>query len=152
MSALRPRYHFSPQVGWINDPNGLIRIDGVYHLFYQANRETLIHGPMHWGHATSIDLANWTEQPIALYPDEDGQCFSGSAVAVGDGTVAQVLGADDGVLLFYTAHRNLPEGGYVEDQAIAVADRRLIRFTKFAGNPVLRTPGPVDFRDRSSTW
>ena len=152
MSHLRPRHHFSPQVGWINDPNGLIRIDGVYHLFYQANRDTLVHGPMHWGHATSNDLANWTEQPIALYPDETGQCFSGSAVAAKEGTVAAALGADDGVLLFYTAHRNLPEGGYVEDQAIAVADRGLTRFSKFSGNPVLPTPGPRDFRDPKVIW
>ncbi len=66
--------------------------------------------------------------------------------------MAPELGAGDGVLLFYTAHRNLPEGGYVEDQAVAVADRGLTRFSKFAGNPVLRTPGPVDFRDPKVIW
>lgn len=152
MGSLRPKYHFAPQVGWINDPNGLIRIDGVYHLFYQANRQTLVHGPMHWGHATSKDLAKWTEQDIALFPDDAGQCFSGSAVAAAEGNVAPSLGADDGVLLFYTAHRNLEDGSYVEDQAIAVADRGLTRFQKFDGNPVLPTPGPRDFRDPKVIW
>ncbi len=146
----RPRYHFSPGAGWINDPNGLIRVDGVYHLFYQANPHGIVHGPMHWGHATSTDLANWTEQPIALHPDVDGQCFSGSAVAAREGNIAPELDAGDGVLLFYTAHRDGKPS--IEDQAIAVADRGLTRFTKFAGNPVLRTSGPVDFRDPKVIW
>jgi len=34
---------------------------------------------MHWGHATSPDLVNWQHQPVALYPDEHGMIFSGSA-------------------------------------------------------------------------
>lgn len=144
-----PRFHFTPASGWINDPNGLIRVDGVYHLFYQANPHGIVHGPMHWGHATTTDLANWTEQPIALYPDADGQCFSGSAVAAREGKVAPELGAD-GVLLFYTAHRDGKPS--IEDQSVAIADRGLTRFQKFAGNPVLPTPGPRDFRDPKVIW
>lgn len=31
----RPRYHFSPKQHWMNDPNGMVYYDGVYHLFYQ---------------------------------------------------------------------------------------------------------------------
>jgi fructan beta-fructosidase len=150
MNPLRPRYHFSPQAGWINDPNGAVRVDGLYHLFYQANPHGLVHGPMHWGHATSVDLANWTEQPIALYPEASGQCFSGSAVAAREGRVAPELAADDAILLFYTAHRD--GSPYVEDQAIAIADRGMTSFHKFAGNPVLPTPGPRDFRDPKVIW
>lgn len=146
----RPRYHFAPQSGWINDPNGLIRIDGVYHLFYQANPHGLVHGPMHWGHATSADLATWQEQPIALYPEASGQCFSGSAVMAHAGNVAPELGAGDGVLLFYTAHRDGKPS--IEDQAVAIADRAMTSFRKFDGNPVLRTAGPVDFRDPKVIW
>jgi fructan beta-fructosidase len=147
---MRPQFHFSPQSGWINDPNGAIRVDGVYHLFYQANPDGIVHGPMHWGHATSTDLANWTEHPIALYPEASGQCFSGSAVLAGDGKVAPEFGAADGVLLFYTAHRDGKPS--IEDQAVAVADRGMTSFTKFAGNPVLPTPGPLDFRDPKVIW
>jgi len=147
---MRPSFHFSPKSGWINDPNGLIRVDGVYHLFYQANPHGLVHGPMHWGHATSTDLATWTEQPIALYPEASGQIFSGSAVAAGEGHVAREFEAGDGVLLFYTAHRDGTPA--VEDQAVAIADRGMTRFRKFAGNPVLPTPGPRDFRDPKVIW
>lgn len=150
MTQLRPRYHFSPKSGWINDPNGAIRVDGVYHLFYQANPHGLVHGPMHWGHATTTDLANWTERPIALYPDASGQCFSGSAIAADEGKVAPEFGVGDGVLLFYTAHRDGRRS--IEDQAVAIADRGMTSFTKFAGNPVLPTPGPVDFRDPKVIW
>ena len=33
----RPRFHFTPERNWMNDPNGMIYHDGEYHLFYQYN-------------------------------------------------------------------------------------------------------------------
>jgi len=31
----RCNYHIAAPLGWINDPNGLIRWRGQYHVFYQ---------------------------------------------------------------------------------------------------------------------
>ena len=76
----RPQIHFSPKAHWMNDPNGMVYNDGIYHLFFQYYPDSTVWGPMHWGHATSTDIIHWQEQPIALYPDSIGYIFSGSAV------------------------------------------------------------------------
>jgi len=76
----RPQFHFTPKESWMNDPNGLVYNDGIYHLFYQYYPDATVWGPMHWGHATSKDMIHWEHKPIVLYPDEKGFIFSGSAV------------------------------------------------------------------------
>ena len=76
----RPQFHFSPKAHWMNDPNGMVYYNGVYHLFYQYYPQATVWGPMHWGHATTKDLFHWEERPIALYPDSLGYIFSGSIV------------------------------------------------------------------------
>lgn len=133
----RPAYHFTPPAGWMNDPNGLVQVGKTYHLFYQFHPFGVDWGPMHWGHATSLDLVRWTHQPIALAPTpggpDAGGCFSGSAVE------------DGGVLsLVYTGH------GAAQVQCLATStDGRT--FAKHPGNPVIGPPPagfpPADFRD-----
>ncbi|MFG2059443.1 GH32 C-terminal domain-containing protein [Micromonospora sp. NPDC048930] len=66
----RPTYHFMPPAHWMNEPHGPIQIDGVHHLFYQANRRGAFWGAIEWGHATSPDLVHWTHLPPALTPDQ----------------------------------------------------------------------------------
>ena len=86
-NSYKPLFHITGEKGWINDPNGVIKFQGKYHVFYQHHPYSNEWGPMHWGHVVSIDLLNWTYEPIALTPgdefDKDG-CFSGSSIVVGN--------------------------------------------------------------------
>ena len=69
--SLRPIVHFTTQRGWINDPNGCIYYDGVYHLYYQhcPGAVEAMWDNNHWGHAWSRDLITWHEaEPILRYP------------------------------------------------------------------------------------
>ena len=94
----RPNIHFTPEKNWNNDPNGLIYIDGIWHLYYQYNPNDVVWGPMHWGHAVSKDLIHWEHLPIALYPDEIGTMYSGSmAYEVNPQRLFCDLGALEGI-------------------------------------------------------
>ena len=144
----RPKVHFTPPAMWINDPNGLVYIDGVYHLFYQYYPEKPVWGPMHWGHAVSTDLMQWEHQPIALYPDELGMIFSGSCVY--DIHNVSGLGAQDKIPLIaiYTSHNNEE---HFQQQSIAYSTDH-IHFEKYENNPVIPNPGLKDFRDPKAFW
>lgn len=79
----RLTYHLMPPVGLLNDPNGFIQVDGVYHLYYQWMPFKTDHGAKFWGHYSSKDLVNWKHEEIALTPSEwyeKNGCYSGSAI------------------------------------------------------------------------
>ena len=76
-----PHLHIRPRWGWLNDPNGLSKVDGTYHVFFQHNPYEPVHGHVHWGHVSSTDLLTWTEHPVALTPQpgspDAAGCWSG---------------------------------------------------------------------------
>ena len=99
----RPSIHFTPQTGWMNDPNGLVYAEGVYHLYFQHNPFDVQWENMSWGHAVSRDLLHWEQKDDVLFPDETGTMFSGSGI-VND---RKMLGLpEDAVIFFYTAAGN----------------------------------------------
>ena len=84
----RPVYHFAPVKNWMNDPNGTVYRNGVYHLFYQYNPAGSEWGNICWAYATGTDLVNWKRKGIVLAPEThkgEQYCFSGCAVPQGDG-------------------------------------------------------------------
>lgn len=140
----RPRFHLTPRVGWMNDPNGFCFYRGEYHLFYQYHPYNTQWGPMHWGHAASTDLLDWTFRPCAMAPDTPADrkgCFSGTALPTPDGRL----------LLMYTGVQEDGNGGVKQLQCLAVGDGT--DFEKDAANPVIREEAlpeggsAVDFRD-----
>ena len=139
----RPRFHLTPRIGWMNDPNGFCWYGGAYHLFYQYHPYDTQWGPMHWGHAVSRDLLHWEYRPCALAPDTgaDGMgCFSGSAVALDDGRL----------MLLYTGVSGTREEP-VQAQCVAIGDGT--DFVKESRNPVIPPDAQpdgfcaADFRD-----
>lgn len=93
-----PTFHIASNGGWINDPNGLCRYDGRWHVFYQLHPYGTQWGPMHWGHVSSTDMLHWRREPIAFAPSLEQErhgVFSGSAV----------IGDDGKPKIYYTGHR-----------------------------------------------
>lgn len=144
----RPGFHFSPPVGWLNDPNGFSFYNGKYHMFYQYHPYSPYWGPMHWGHAVSEDLLHWTMLPAALAPDQcydkDG-CFSGGAVTLEDGRQ----------LLMYTGVERIPQpdGSFKDRQTQCICVGDGLDYVKYENNPVLDVKdipegcSVADFRD-----
>jgi fructan beta-fructosidase len=151
----RPQFHYSPPQQWMNDPNGMVYADRDYHLFFQYNPYANVWGPMHWGHAVSVDLVHWQNLPIALFPDAHGTIFSGSAVLDENNTSGFGSAENPPLVAVFTYHDHLQENlnpvGF-ESQGIAYSLDQGRTWTKYEKNPVLQNPGVHDFRDPKVFW
>ncbi|WP_298645800.1 DUF4980 domain-containing protein [uncultured Proteiniphilum sp.] len=146
----RPQFHFSSRRGWNNDPNGLLYYQGEYHLFYQHNPYEREWGNMHWGHAVSEDLIHWEELPVALYPDEHGTMFSGSAVMDYHHSAGFNKGGEPAMVALYTV-----DNADRQIQCLAYSLDKGRTWTKYAHNPVIDSKekwGSKDTRDPKVFW
>lgn len=137
----RPKFHITGNNGWINDPNGLVKFKGEYHVFFQYYSHNVYWGPMHWGHVVSRDLIDWKRLPIALAPDEqDDGCFSGTAIVW-----------KDKLWLIYTSYKENGGGENIRQLQAVASSEDGINFTKHGiviGEKDLPVGySPCDFRD-----
>ena len=134
--SYRPQFHVSPSRGFMGDPNGPIKFDGRYHLFW-------------WGHLVSDDLVHWEElttNALSGTPNGYGN-WSGSVVVDTANTAGFNTSADTAMIAIYTLNTNATG---VQQQALSVSlDHRT--FDYYAGNPVLPGDEP-DFRDPQVFW
>ncbi len=143
--AYRPQYHFTADEGWINDPNGLVYVNGVYHLFFQHGK-----GIRRWGHAISADLLHWRQLPDAIEPLNGHPVFSGSAVVDEKNTSGFQVGTEPPVVAVFTS--------WGEGQCLAYSNDDGMTWTRYEGNPVLKLPGdetrsfPLSSRDPHVMW
>ena len=138
----RPEYHHSPAYGWMNDPNGMFYLNGVYHLYYQWNPYGSQWENMTWGHSSSTDLINWKHEPTAIERDNLGTIFSGSCIVDKNNTAGF---GQNAVVAFYTTE------GRNQVQCLAYSTDGGKTFTKYDGNPIL-TDENRDFRDPKVFW
>lgn len=144
----RTGYHFQPPRNWMNDPNGPIYHNGVYHLFYQYNPYGAVWGNIVWAHSVSYDLINWVNLEDAIYPtgpfDVNG-CWSGSATLLPGGKPA----------IFYTGSD--VKNRQVQNLAMPknTSDPLLREWVKSTHNPLITPPYGTDpnfFRDPTTAW
>jgi sucrose-6-phosphate hydrolase SacC (GH32 family) len=119
----RGQFHFSAKNGHINDVNGPIYIDGVYHLYYQhypyaihsVHKSYMKNARGFWGHATSTDLMHWKQEPVALDPHHipggsayTPSMYSGTSVIDWKNTSGLKTGKNDVAIIMFTGYGYTP--------------------------------------------
>lgn len=151
-ATYRPAYHYTPEKNWVNDPNGMVYLDGEYHLFYQYNPMGDKWGHMSWGHAVSKDLKTWQELPLAIPETMNADSsttmvFSGSAVIDSMNTSGFFeKGFKKGMVAIYTSHKDKKGKGLAQHQSLAYSSDKGRTWKFYDKNPVLDI-GLKDFRD-----
>ncbi|PXV90288.1 beta-fructofuranosidase [Lachnotalea glycerini] len=128
---LKPSFHITAPIGWINDPNGFSLYKDEYHLFFQYHPFDIQWGPMHWGHMKTKDFITWQHLPIALAPDQSydkAGCFSGTAIEDGGKHILMYTG---------TAEEIQPDQSTIIKQMQCIAIGNGLDYCKLDNNPVI---------------
>lgn len=128
----RDQYHFSPDSGWIGDPDGLIKWKGVYHLYW-------------WGHATSTDLIHWEDQPYPITGDPGNYMVTTGSAVVDKNNIAGF--GRNAVIGFHTL-----ANGQVQGVGISSSLDNGYKYNLYGNNPVLGFYYNDNFRDPQVFW
>lgn len=137
----RPAFHHTPLYGWMNDPNGMVYKDGIWHLYYQWNPYGSKWQNLSWGHSSSKDLVTWEHHPVAIEPNGLGYVFSGSSVLDPDNTAG--FGKDAIISLYTSAAAS-------QIQSLAHSKDNGMTFEIYPGNPVITLESEA--RDPNMFW
>jgi sucrose-6-phosphate hydrolase SacC (GH32 family) len=151
---LRPRVHALPPANWTNEPHGLIRMSGTWHLFYQRTPNGPFKTLMHWGHMSSRDLVVWDNHPDALAPELQSDDFGFDMKGIWSGHVI----ADGGKAFAFYTSVNHGDRLAASNPGVSMAiseDPQLIHWKKHG--PVVNSRGAKDIRDpflwkEGNTW
>jgi fructan beta-fructosidase len=146
----RPQFHFTArqwtvhtlnpgqqEEGWLNDVNGLIHLNGEYHLFAQRWAKC-------WIHAVSKDLIHWTEVQPAFWDDHRFGTGVQSGGAVYDRDNTSGLSHDKKhppLIAFWSGFDN-------RSQCLSYSLDQGRTWTKYANNPYMIQPE----RDPKVLW
>ncbi len=150
----RPRLHAMPPANWTNEPHGMVRFGGGWHLFYQRTPNGPYKFQMHWGHMASSDLIAWRHLKDALWPELQDNEFGFDQKGIWSGDVI----VDGGrAFAFYTSV-NHSDRLAASNPGVAMAiseDPNLETWQKFG--PIINSAQVNDFRDpylwrEGGTW
>jgi sucrose-6-phosphate hydrolase SacC (GH32 family) len=149
----RPQFHFTAKKNWLNDPNGLVYYDGVYHLFFQYMPPHRPGAYKDWGHAVSTDLVHWEQTPNHITPHKVwAGCWSGSAVVDHENVAGFQTGSEKTIIAFITNGGNPSSGlGPLCTQCIAYSTDGGNTFTYYDQNPVIKNIRGAN-RDPKVVW
>lgn len=148
--TFRPKFHFAPEKGYMNDPNGCFydATTSTYNLYFQYSDETSYdeyYGSWvdkNWGHAVSSDLVSFEEKNVAISKDEIGLIWSGSIVIDREndsGVFPNSLSKDRRIVAFYPCANSHPIKGFGN---ICVCGAYSLdggnSFIKFENNPLIK--------------
>lgn len=131
----RSQFHVTPQVNFMNDPNGLVYdpTDGYWHMHYQYSPKNDFY-KQSWAHVRSKDLVNWEQMPLSIQIDEIGVIFSGSAIA---------LTEEEG------KNPNILEGVFKDNKP---GESRLVSFFTYDKGRGYETQSLAYSKDHGTTW
>lgn len=142
-SIFRPKYNFTPENNWMNDPNGLVynEFTKEYHLFFQyCDSLDEDQTKKYWGHAVSEDLMHWKELAPAIAYDSLGGIWSGSAVIDRNNTSGffdDLTPPGARMVAFFTYAYGDTTYGF-QKQGVAYSKDNGLTWIKYDGNPVIK--------------